>query len=397
MNRVILITLDGVGIGALDDAEAYGDSGANTLQHVAAAVSHLSLPHLCALGLGRLIDFPGAERSAVAGAYGQMLEKSAGKDTTTGHWEICGIIQTDPFPTWPHGFPDEIIDRFTMATGYRPLGNIAASGTDILRQLGEEHIKTGEPIVYTSSDSVFQIAAHEEVIPPEKLYELCRVTRRILDPYRIGRVIARPFRGTDRENFQRTSNRHDFSMPPGEPTLLDRLQEKRIPVHAIGKISDIFAGRGISSSCLTKDNRDGMSATLAALEACPHGLIFTNLVDFDMLYGHRLDPAGFAAALREFDVFLPTLQRAMRDDDLLIITADHGCDPTTPGTDHTRESVPLLCWHPSLRQDVALGVRQSFADVAATIADIFSVKIGHGKSFADSLQINFNGREGFCG
>jgi phosphopentomutase len=391
-SRAVLITLDGVGIGALPDAADYGDAGANTLQHVAAACGGLRLPHLQSLGLGNLLAIPGVPPvTTPRGGFGRMLERSAGKDTTTGHWELAGVIQKQPFPTFPAGFPEAIIAAFRRETGLDPLGNCAASGTEILRRLGEEHLRSGRPIVYTSADSVFQIAAHEAVIPVARLYDICHIARRILDPYRVGRVIARPFVGTDAASFRRTSRRHDYSLPPTGETVLDRLAAAGLPVLAIGKIADIYAGRGIAEPLTSDGNADGMAKTLAALDRLEKGLIFTNLVDFDMLYGHRLDAAGFGRALEEFDAWLPELMGWLRSDDLLLLTADHGCDPTTPGTDHTREAVPLLAWFPGLATGVTLGVRESFADVAATLDDLFGLAAGAGVSFLSELAV---GRQG---
>lgn len=367
--RVVLITLDGVGVGALPDAAAYGDEGANTLLHVAEACGGLALPNLGRMGLGNLLALPGvAPVAQPAAAFGRMRERSAGKDTTTGHWELAGVFQEQPLPTYPQGFPPEIIASFRRATGLEPLGNVVASGTDILTMLGEEHLRSGRPIVYTSADSVFQIAAHEEVIPPQRLYEICRLTRQILDPWRIGRVIARPFIGASADDFKRTARRHDFSLPPTAPTVLDALAAAGQSVYGVGKIHDIFSGRGLSDSVYSEDNADGMAKTLAALAQVERGLVFTNLVDFDMLYGHRRDALGFGRALEAFDRWLPQLCRVLQPADRLIITADHGCDPTTAGTDHSREYVPLLIWTPGTGVGVALGERGSFADVAATIA-----------------------------
>lgn len=384
--RVVLMVLDGVGIGALPDADAYGDVGANTLGHVAAACGGLHLPNLLRLGLGRVIELPGAIGSQqVIGGYGRMRERSVGKDTTTGHWELAGLEQQQPFATYPTGFPPEIIAAFTRSTGLEPLGNIAASGTDILRMLGAEHLASGRPIVYTSADSVFQIAAHEEVIPVERLYQICRQARALLDPYRVGRVIARPFVGSTAEDFRRTARRHDFSMPPGGETVLDRLVGAGLEVVGIGKIHDIFAGRGLTRSLCSDGNADGMAQTLVALEQLQAGLVFTNLVDFDMLYGHRLDALGFGRALEAFDAWLPQLQQALKAGDLLLITADHGCDPQVSGTDHTREYVPLLVWHPELDRGVDLGERGGFADVAATIAEALGVSGTPGESLLKSL------------
>lgn len=382
VKRVLLITLDGCGIGALPDAACYGDVGAHTLGHVAEACGGLDLPNLQALGLGNILDLPGvAPVAAPQGGWGRMAEASAGKDTTTGHWELAGIIEPNPLPTFPTGFPEEIIAALRRETGLDFLGNIAASGTEILKVLGDEHLRSGRPIVYTSADSVFQIAAHEGIIPVERLYEICRAARRILDPYRIGRVIARPFVGDAPDNYRRTANRHDFSLAPTAPTVLDALTEAGIPVFGVGKIRDIFAGRGVGDYVYSSDNRDGMAKTLSALAQLERGLIFTNLVDFDMLYGHRLDALGFGKALEAFDHWLPECLAALRDDDLLIVTADHGCDPTTPGSDHTREYVPLLVWSPGMAHGTALGERTSFADVAATIAEAFGLAVGAGRSF----------------
>lgn len=385
--RVVLIVLDGVGIGALPDAAAYGDVGANTLGHVAEACGGLQLPNLLQLGLGHLLELPGSVSPArVVGGYGRMLERSVGKDTTTGHWELAGLVQQRPFATYPQGFPTEIIQAFTRVTGLEPLGNIAASGTDILRLLGTEHLASGRPIVYTSADSVFQIAAHEEVIPVERLYQICRQTRELLDPYRVGRVIARPFVGTGPENFRRTARRHDFSMPPGGPTILDQLVERGLEVIGIGKIKDIFAGRGLTRTHSSDGNAEGMAQTLAALEQLQQGLVFTNLVDFDMLFGHRLDARGFGQALEQFDAWLPQLQQQLNADDLLLITADHGCDPEVSGTDHTREYVPLLVWHAGLGEGVNLGDRGGFADVAATIGEALGVSAASGESLLQTLK-----------
>ncbi len=387
LRRVVLITLDGVGIGALPDADRYGDVGANTLLHVAEACGGLSLPVLERMGLGNVLPVPGVRPVASPwAAWGRMAECSAGKDTTTGHWEIAGIVEPQPLPTYPQGFPAEIIEAFARETGITPLGNIAASGTDILRLLGDEHVRSGRPIVYTSADSVFQIAAHEEVIPVERLYELCRIARRILDPYRVGRVIARPFVGTRADDYRRTSRRHDFSLPPIAPTILDAVVAAGMSVYGVGKIKDIFAGRGISDCVYSSSNRDGMEKTLQALSLVDQGLIFSNLVDFDMLFGHRLDARGFGAALEEFDRWLPDLLAALSTGDLVIITADHGCDPTTPGTDHSREYVPLLAWSPEMVSGEELGGRRCFADIAATIAEGFGLSQGVGKSFFADLE-----------
>lgn len=377
--RVILIVLDGVGIGALPDAASYGDSDAHTLLHIAQACGGLHLPNLQRLGLGNILRLPGVPASAPPLAhFGRMQAASAGKDSTTGHWEICGVTQEEPFATFPQGFPAEIITAFRQATGLDPLGNVVVSGTEVLRLFGAEHLRSGRPIIYTSVDSVLQIAAHEEIMAPERLYELCRITRTILDPYHVGRVIARPFCGTDPSNFKRTSRRHDFSMPPPTPSTLDDLVAKELTVYAIGKISDLFAGQGISTAIATKNNQEGMEQTIAALQQVEEGLIFTNLVDFDMEYGHRCDIAGFALALESFDTALAPLLAALTPTDLLLITADHGCDPTTAGTDHSREYVPLLAWRTGMTAGNDLGTRATFADLAATMATIFSLPLRSG-------------------
>ena len=387
IRRVVLIVLDGVGIGALPDAAEYGDQQAATLPHVAAAVGGLRLPHLGRFGLGRLADIAGVPPvQTPLACFGRMAEKSPGKDSVTGHWEIAGVILEQGFQTYPQGFPEEVIEAFTRLAGRRPLGNIAASGTDILRQLGEEHLRSGRPIVYTSSDSVFQIAAHEEVLPPAELYRLCREVEKILVPYNVCRVIARPFVGEHAANFRRTAGRHDFPQAPPAPTLLDRLQKRGLTTCGVGKIHDLFAGRGLTIHLPTKNNCEGMERTLQALKQVTSGLIMTNLVDFDMLYGHRLDVNGFASALEIFDVWLPQLCSALTAQDLLLITADHGCDPTTEGTDHCREYVPLLAWGPSLKSANDLGTRSSFADLGATIAEFFGLRGEAGESFFPQLE-----------
>ncbi len=383
--RVVVLVLDGVGVGALPDAADYGDAGANTLLHVVQSVPGLQLPNLERFGLRRLLPELGVSSPGSQAACGRMVERAAGKDSTAGHWELMGVPLMRPLTTYPNGFPEEIIRAFTALTGFQVLGNRAASGTDIIRQLGEQHLRCGWPIIYTSSDSVFQIAAHEDVIPPESLYAICRQTRELLNPYQVGRVIARPFEGRDADSFRRTSRRHDFSLPPVAPTVLDRLQEAGVRVTGIGKIGDLFAGCGLDESIPTVNNRDGMQRTLEALQQLEDGLVFTNLVDFDMLWGHRLDAGGFAAGLREVDAWLPELLAALHDDDLLLMTADHGCDPTLPGTDHSREYVPLFAWCPGLRQGVELGTRGSFADVGATLAEALGCVSPAGTSFLPQL------------
>ena len=380
--RAILLVLDGVGIGELPDAADYGDEGSNTLVNMAKAVGGLNLPNLQRMGLGnieRIEGVPPAEKPIAC--YGKMREVSAGKDTTTGHWEIAGIIREKPFPTYPNGFPPEIIEAFEKAIGRKVLGNKPASGTAIIEELGEEHLRTGYPIVYTSADSVFQIAAHEEIVPVEQLYEWCRIAREILKgEHEVARVIARPFIGTP-GNFKRTPRRRDFSVPPTYPTLLDALTEAGLKVVTVGKIDDIFAGRGVTFAIHTSDNRDGMQQVETLTVQGDFDFLWCTLVDFDTVYGHRNNPQGFAQALREFDEWLGNFLPKLMGGDLLIITADHGNDPTTPSTDHSREYVPILIWTPSLKEGKPLGVRQTFADVAATIADWLKVEWrGAGKS-----------------
>ncbi|MGC8838396.1 MAG: phosphopentomutase [Anaerolineae bacterium] len=368
--RAILIVLDSVGIGAAPDAADYGDEGSNTLANTARAVGGLHLPNLGHLGLGNLTDVLGVPPEPhPAAAYGRMQPSSAGKDTTTGHWEIAGIISTRPLPTYPNGFPPDLIQEFERRIGRKTLGNYPASGTVILEELGPEHLRTGYPIVYTSADSVFQIAAHEEVIPVEELYRMCRIARELLTgEHAVGRVIARPFIG-EPGRFVRTDRRRDFSLEPPKPTLLDRLQEAGQPVWAVGKIEDIFAGRGITEAVHIHDNMDGVDQTLAFMARVERGLIFTNLVDFDMLYGHRNNPRGYADALEAVDRRVPELLAALREEDLLVFTADHGNDPTTPSTDHSRERVPLLVTGPGVRKGVDLGLRSTFADLGQTLAE----------------------------
>ncbi len=385
--RAIWIVLDGVGLEASPDAKAYGDEGAATLPHVAKACGGLHLPNLGGLGLGNLADIKGVCALAEPlGAYGRLAERSAGKDSIIGHWELAGVVLDRPFATYPRGFPDKLVAEFAEIAGVQPLGNVPASGISVLREYGAEHLRTGRPILYTSVDSVFQIAAHEEIIPPAELYRLCQAARRLVDRYNIARVIARPFVGDAQQGFRRSPRRKDFPTPPPQATLLDCLTRHGLLVSAVGKISDLFAGRGISSSTTTVDNADGMSKILSGLADLDNGLLMANLIDFDMVYGHRNDAAGFGRALEEFDAWLPQLYAAMRTDDLLVVSADHGCDPTTAGTDHTREYVPLLIWSKTMHKGVNLGERQSFADVAATLAKYFNVPgVTLGESFADLL------------
>jgi phosphopentomutase len=387
INRVVLIVLDSLGVGALPDAAQYGDSGSNTLAHVAEAAGGLALPNLETLGLGYIGDFAGVRRMGEPdGCFGRMAELSKGKDTTTGHWEMAGLVLDRPFPTYPRGFPPDVIEAFQQAIGRKVLGNKAASGTEIIKELGEEHLRTGFPIVYTSADSVFQIAAHEQVIPVERLYHMCREARRLLrPPHQVARVIARPFTG-EPGSFQRTEERRDFSLDPPGQMLLDLLKQAGHPVVGIGKIDDLFKGRGLTRAIHAGNNEVGMDETVRILSLVPRGLIFVNLVDFDMLYGHRNDAAGYARALESFDAWLPELLSAMRQGDLLCVTADHGNDPTMPGTDHTREYVPLLAYGPRLARGVNLGIRRTFADLGQTIADALGVKrLPWGEGFLDSL------------
>src|SRR5579864_8609946 len=383
--RVIWIVLDSVGIGEMPDAEAYGDRGSDTLGNIARR-RLLRLPNLCRLGLANIKPLTGLNPDAApAGSFGRCALASPGKDTTTGHWEMAGIHLDQPLPLFPHGFPPEVMREFERRIGRSTLGNKAASGTEIIKELGERHMRTGAPIVYTSADSVFQVAAHEEVIPFEELYRICEIAREILrGPYEVGRVIARPFIGTPGK-FNRTSNRHDYALLPPPGMLLDRLAERKIDVYTIGKISDIFLGRGIRESEKTKNNADGMATTLSTMDRVDRGLIFVNLVDFDQLYGHRNDVEGYARALEETDEWLPSLETKLRDDDLAILTADHGCDPTTPSTDHSREYVPLLAAGPRVRPGVDLGVRATLSDIGQTVARNFGVEIQKGTSFLPQI------------
>ncbi len=368
MRRALMIVLDGAGIGFLPDADRYGDVGAATIPHVAAAVGGLRLPNLQRLGLGCIASIEGVPPETLPlASFGKAAELSAGKDTTTGHWELMGVLTEVPFPTYPDGFPQDLLAAFERAIGRGTLGNCVASGTEIIDRLGAEHVETGKPIVYTSADSVFQIAAHEEVIPLETLYDYCRVARRLLvPPNEVGRVIARPFLGKAGD-FHRTANRHDFSLTPPTDSVLDLVRATGLPVTGIGKIGDIFAMKGLDRSLPTKGNAAGMATTLAVVDERKSGFLFTNLVDFDMLYGHRNDPIGYASALEEFDAWLPDLLSRLEDGDLLIITADHGTDPCFPGTDHTREYVPALFFRPG-KPGRNLGILESFADLGATVA-----------------------------
>ncbi|HUB06489.1 MAG TPA: phosphopentomutase [Myxococcales bacterium] len=381
--RFLLIVLDSVGIGEMPDAAQYGDAGSHTLGNLAKAVGGLKLPNLERLGLGNIAPIQGvAPAAAPAGSFGKMAERSPGKDTTTGHWEMMGVILKKPLALFPKGFPDEIVEPWLAAIGAGGvLGNEAASGTEIIKQLGAEHQRTGWPILYTSADSVFQVACHEETVPVPKLYAWCEAARRLLDPYQVARVIARPFVGAP-GSYKRTYNRKDFSLePPGE-TALDRLAQEDVPVVGVGKIPDIFCDRGIARSVHTEGNTDGLAKTKELLDEVTEGMIFVNLVDTDMLYGHRNDVPGYRRALEEIDAALPGLLGKLGPKDVLAITADHGCDPTTPSTDHSREYVPILAHCPSRKRGAPLGTRRSFADLGQTVLEHFGLRpMPHGESF----------------
>jgi len=383
--RIIWIVLDSVGIGEMPDAAAYGDAGSDTLGNLA-RVRPLRLPNFCELGLANIKPLTGLTPAASPkGCFGKAALASPGKDTTTGHWEMAGIHLEKPFPLYPHGFPPEIMDEFERRIGRHWLGNKPTSGTEIIKELGEEHVRTGSPIVYTSADSVFQVAAHEEVIPLFELYKICETAREILrGPHEVGRVIARPFVG-EPGSFTRTTNRHDYAVAPPKGMLLDHLEKNGVEVFGVGKISDIFLERGIAESERTKSNADGMAKTLAAMSSQERGLIFTNLVDFDQLYGHRNDTEGYAKALEEVDAWVPELESRLGPGDFAIFTADHGCDPTTPSTDHSREYVPVLVYGRQTRQGVNLGTRGSLSDIGQTVAENFGVRIARGESFLDRL------------
>ncbi len=384
-DRVIWIVLDSVGIGEMPDAAEYGDAGSDTLGNIA-RLRPLNLPNLRRLGLANIRPIAGlAPVANPEGSFGRCALASPGKDTITGHWEMAGILLQEPFPLYPHGFPPTVMEEFERRIGRHTLGNKPASGTEIIGELGEEHMNTGSPIVYTSADSVFQVAAHEEIIPLWELYNMCETARGILrGPHEVGRVIARPFIGQPGA-FERTANRHDYAVPPPKGMLLDRLEERKVPVFSVGKIIDVFLGRGIGRYEKTKTNADGMAKTLAAMEEAGRGLIFTNLVDFDMLYGHRNDVEGYARALEEADRWLPELESAMHEGDLVILTADHGCDPTTPSTDHSREYTPLLTYGPKAKAGVNLGTRATLADIGQTVAENFGTSIATGASFLAAI------------
>ncbi|OJV62098.1 MAG: phosphopentomutase [Clostridiales bacterium 38-18] len=387
VNRVVLFVLDSVGIGALPDSEQFGDIGVSTLGHIAKSTDHFKIPNLRKLGVGNIdgIDYIDADPNPI-GAFGRSLEASNGKDTTTGHWEIAGLKIEQPFKTYPDGFPPHIINAFEAQTGRKVLCNKPASGTVVLDELGEEHMKTGNPIVYTSADSVFQIAAHEDIIPLDELYRMCQIARDILvGDDQVARVIARPFVG-EPGNFQRTSNRRDYSIKPFEKTVLDYAKEAGYDVRAVGKIVDIYDGEGITHDVHTKDNMDGVDQTLNYLKEDFKGILFTNLVDFDAKFGHRRDVAGYRQAIEEVDARLPELFNAMKPSDLLIILADHGNDPAYSGTDHTREYIPLLIYGDDVKAGTNIGTRQTFADVAATVSDILGIPAtANGTSFKNEI------------
>jgi phosphopentomutase len=388
IKRVVVIVLDGVGAGEAPDAHLYGDVGSNSLGNTALAIGGLNLPNFEKLGLGHITPIKGVKPIVnPEGAYGKLQPKSSGKDTVSGHWELMGIYLPRPLPTYPNGFPEEVIEEFKKRTGYDVLGNIPASGTEIIQTYGLEHIRTGKPILYTSADSVFQIAAHEEVIPVEKLYHLCEIAREMLrGEHAVGSVIARPFLGNEPGKFKRTENRRDFPLIPSSKTMLEKLVEAGKDVYSVGKIDDIFAHRGITKSYHSENNPDALSSLLEILPMEFEGMIFVNLIEFDMVYGHRNDPQGYADALKRVDDLIPQIKERMHPSDLIIFTADHGVDPTTPSTDHSREYVPLLAFGKRIKPGVNLGVCATFGDVAATIAEIFSLPAPEiGASFLGKL------------
>lgn len=387
IDRAVIIVMDSVGAGEMPDAADYGDTGSDTLGNIAKHLGGLNLPHMRELGLGNIHPIMGVEPvDKPASGYGKMAETSAGKDTTTGHWEMTGIITRKAFPVYPHGFPQELIEDYEKAIGRKTLGNKPASGTEIIKELGEEHMKTGFPIVYTSADSVFQVAAHEEIISVPELYKICQIARDMLTgDHAVSRVIARPFIGKP-GSFTRTDRRKDFSLEPTGVTLLDKAKAAGYEVWGVGKIEDIFCGRGLTESVHIHNNLDGMEKTIQFIQKKSRGIIFTNLVDFDMVYGHRNDVSGYGKALMEFDAFLPRILNALNVSDILIITADHGCDPTTPSTDHSREYVPLLVYGKTIKPGVNLGLRKTFADISATVSEILELdKPDVGESFLPQI------------
>lgn len=383
IHRINIFVLDSFGIGALPDAHLYGDKNVNTLGNISRVCNGIHLPNLAKLGLGNIDEIEGIDKiDSPMGAYGKAKEISKGKDTTTGHWEIAGLYIEEPFKTYPEGFPKFVMDAFEKRIGRKTLGNLVASGTEIIERLGKEHMETGYPIVYTSADSVFQIAAHEESIPLEELYEICKIARELLrGDVQVARVIARPFVGTPGK-FVRTSNRRDYSVSPFEPTILEAAKDKGLDVMAVGKIEDIFNGKGITEAVHTEDNMDGVDKTIEFFKKDNKGIIFTNLVDFDAKYGHRRDPQGYKKALEELDRRIPEILENLKEDDMIIFTADHGNDPTYTGTDHTREYIPILIYGHQVKKQVNIGTRDSFADIGATVADILNIKMPrYGESF----------------
>ena len=389
INRVIIFVLDSFGVGEAPDANIYGDEGSNTLVNIYNQ-TNLKIDNIKKMGLYNIdgISIPEKE-SNVIGSFGKAQEKSKGKNSPVGHWEISGYIKEEPFTTYPNGFPEEIIEEFKKEANLQGiLCNKKGSGTDFLKEYGEEHLKTGYPIIYTSADSVFQIAAHTSIIPVERLYEICKIARKILNnpKYNVGTVIARPFIGDNKDNFTRTYERKDFEFENFGRTMLDELKENNKDVIAIGKITDLFSMRGITKGIHTEGNKDGINKTIECIKNNSNGLIFTNLVDFDMLYGHRNNVDGYAKALEEFDSYIPEIIKNMKDDDMLIITADHGCDPTTPSTDHSREYIPILVYGKQVKDNNNIGIRDTFSDISATILDIFGLKpLQYGKSFKNNI------------
>ena len=389
MNRVVWIVIDSVGIGALPDSEKFGDSGVNTIGNIVNQCKDIKIPNLRKLGIANIDGTNFMEKDECPiGAFGKCDELSQGKDTTTGHWEMTGVLVETPFKTFENGFPKEIIDEFELRTGRKVVGNKPASGTAILDEFGEHQIKTGDVIVYTSADSVFQIAANEEVIPLEELYKMCEIAREIMmGDNAVARVIARPFIGNKTGEFTRTSNRRDYSLNPFEPTVLDNIKEANLDVIGVGKIEDIFNGQGITEAIHTKDNMHGVDETINYINKDNNGLIFTNLVDFDSKFGHRRNVEGYKEALEEFDARIPEIINAMKDEDILIINADHGNDPTYKGTDHTREYIPVLVYGKNIKENTNLGIRKSFADIGATVADLLNVKMPkNGQSFKSEMM-----------
>ncbi len=388
INRAVLIVLDSVGVGELPDAADYGDTGSNTIKNIYKNVKNFSLPNLEKLGLLNIDGFEDLKKSdEYLGTVAKCTEKSKGKDTTTGHWEISGLVLENPFPTYPNGFPEDFIKEFEKRTGRKTIGNYPASGTEIIKVLGNEHVETGSLIVYTSADSVFQIAAHEDIVPLEELYKICRTAREMLQgEHGVGRVIARPFTGTE-GNYARTENRRDFSLLPPKDTLLDYVKNNNMEVFAIGKIEDIFVNKGITRSNHTHNNEEGIEATIEAVKDDFKGLIFTNLVDFDMIYGHRNNVQGYADALKYFDDKLPEIIQSLKDDDVLIITADHGCDPTTESTDHSREYIPLIFYGKHIKKNNNLGILDTYASIGKTILHMFNIENNiEGKSVLGNIM-----------